>query len=167
MEVRNLGSNNISSRSVFPISDETRNISMTSTIKNACFLGSGTDNNFFTKVNQPTTPSREPIGQSSKVISSELVERERKCGELTYYPYYVIGRGSSGVSVHIGWYGAIAEKVAAKRFNRIFNTDESVIRREVEVMKRANGHPNILQFFGSEMDENFMYGLIVANEKIQ
>lgn len=162
MEVRNLGSTNISSMSFFPISDETQNVSMTSTINIGCFLGSGADNNLLTKVHQPTAPYYESIGQSSKSVPNELLGGERKCGKLVYDPNYVIGRGSSGVSVHIGYYGATREKVAAKRFNKTFITDVSVIRREVEVMKRANSHLNILQFFGSEMDENFVYALIIT-----
>jgi len=145
-------------------SDELQSISMASTIMNlnGSFLRSNTDNSLVTIAdNQPDVIPYEPVGQSSKFIPiSELAGGERKCGQLVYDPNCVIGRGSSGVSVHKGRYGASRIKVAAKRFNKTFITDVSVILREVEVMKRANDHPNILRFFGSEMDENFLYDLI-------
>lgn len=165
MEVGNLGSS--SPLSLFKSvskNDDTQSIPKALPIKifNGCFLGRSADNDLLTTANQPVaTLTYEPIVQSSKFIASELAGGERTCGKLIYDQSHVIGRGSSGVSVHIGCYGATREKVAAKRFNKTFITDVSVILREVEVMKRANNHPNILRFFGSEMDENFLYYLII------
>lgn len=105
------------------------------------------------------------LGNPVNFPPSELAGGERKCGKLVYDPNCVIGRGSSGVSVHKGCYGDSTKTVAAKRFNKTFITDVSVILREVEVMEKASYHPNILRFLGIEMDENFLYDLFMTNQK--
>lgn len=85
-------------------------------------------------------------------------------GKLRYFPTKILGRGSFG-TVFSGFYvysdGSIfrpakSTLVAVKRVERGL-IDESVIRREEELMKKATDHPNILKLVHTEMNAEFLY----------
>lgn len=83
-----------------------------------------------------------------------------RVGKVKYNPDKVIGRGNFGTvfrgilrgDIH----GADEKPIAVKRVERI-RVDESLIQREVELMQKANDHPNILHYFCTEMNNEFMY----------
>ncbi len=68
-------------------------------------------------------------------------------------PKNIIGQGSFGVIVFRG--SLQFEKVAVKRIPKSGELNES-IKEEEELMKAANGHPNILRYICTEIDETFM-----------
>lgn len=43
-----------------------------------------------------------------------------------------------------------------KRILMTHDADESIIEREVELMKKAEDHPNILKVIGTEMTDDFL-----------
>lgn len=68
----------------------------------------------------------------------------------------MIGQGSFGLGVYEGYYGGIKEKVAIKRFIRTFIIKESTIKQEMDLMEKANKHPNILRYIGFDTSDDFM-----------
>lgn len=81
-----------------------------------------------------------------------------RVGKLNYNQGKVVGRGSSGIYVFRGFLGLHENDrpVAVKRTQRGPNLDESLIQPEVELMKKANDHPNILRYIRQESDSNFL-----------
>lgn len=82
-----------------------------------------------------------------------------RVGKVNYYIDKVIGRGSFGTVFSGRLEGLFEEErksVAVKRVER-GRVDESLIKREVELMKKANDHPYILRYFCTETDKNFLY----------
>ena len=82
-------------------------------------------------------------------------------GKLNYDPKHILGRGSFG-TVFGGFHvyvessrDAKSIKVAVKRIERGRGND-SVIQREMDIMKKASNHPNILHYIHSEMNAEFM-----------
>lgn len=81
-------------------------------------------------------------------------------GKLSYNRNDIIGRGGYGNVVHRGFY--LSKPVAIKRMQRLYGKnkygqDESAIQlREVELMKQAKYHPNIVRVIDTETDENFL-----------
>ncbi len=95
-----------------------------------------------------------------------------RIGNLRYDPKKIIGRGRFG-TVFSGfhytesfideWIGRklgrkVEKPIAVKRIQRtdVLAGEESGIHREVEVMLRANDHPNILRLICTEIDANFL-----------
>lgn len=89
-------------------------------------------------------------------------------GKLSYDPNMTLGRGSFG-TVFSGYYAHLDESfnpprqvyspVAVKRVDKS-QVNESVIQkvqREVEIMKKASHHPNILNYIHTEMNNEFWY----------
>lgn len=67
-----------------------------------------------------------------------------------------IGKGGFG-EVFSGLFENIII-VAAKRIVREFTKDGLVPDiKEIEILRRANGHANILHFYGTEMNDDFLY----------
>ena len=81
-----------------------------------------------------------------------------RVGKLKYNKGKVVGRGSSGTYVFRGFLGPHENgiPVAVKRMQRSPNLDESLIQREVELLKKANDHPNIIRYIHQESDSNFL-----------
>jgi len=75
-----------------------------------------------------------------------------RVGHLSYDPKSIIGRGSYGTTVfkgiHLG-------PVAVKRILRN-EVNDSAIQIEVELMKKAIDHPNILRYYCTEMNDDFL-----------
>lgn len=71
-----------------------------------------------------------------------------RVGKLNYNQKKVIGRGSFGTIVYRGFLGLYEndKQVAVKRMQRGKHLDESLVQREVELMKKASGHHNILRY---------------------
>lgn len=79
--------------------------------------------------------------------------------DLSYNPEKIIGEGSYG-TVYEGLFlisGSRGKKqsVAVKRILKRRETDESIILREVDIMKKAI-HPNILHVIATEKNEDFV-----------
>ena len=90
-----------------------------------------------------------------------------KVGNLNYDPEKILGRGSistvfagfldsdnKDISSY-GIYKRVPIKVAAKRFQ---NTDieRASVRQEMELMQKANNHPNILSYIRYEENNDFL-----------
>ena len=92
----------------------------------------------------------------------------KRIGKLSFDVQKVIGKGSFG-DVFTGLYkrnalfGTIfphplfkhVKEVAVKRFQRSL-VNESLIQKEVEFVKKAGDHPNILPYICIEKDVDFM-----------
>lgn len=80
-------------------------------------------------------------------------------GNLSYDPKHILGRGNfgtvfGGFLVHVdGTNKSIP--VAVKRIER-GRADESIIQREMEILKKASNHPNILKYIHTEMNAEFL-----------
>ncbi len=90
-----------------------------------------------------------------------------KVGNLNYDPEKILGRGSistvfagfldsdnKDISSY-GIYKKVPVKVAAKRFQ---NTDieRTSVQKELELMQKANNHPNILSYICYEENNDFL-----------
>ncbi len=75
-------------------------------------------------------------------------------GKVSYDNEKLIGRGCFPNIVFEGLFEDL-KKVAVKRLIKT-QDDEFTIKREAELMLKANEHPNILRYFCYEMDENFL-----------
>lgn len=52
---------------------------------------------------------------------------------------------------------------AVKRFQRVQLKEEETVKKEAELLLAASDHPNILRYFCTEMDDNFMYNNITGS----
>ena len=85
------------------------------------------------------------------------MEIETEIGQLVVYEGKAIGQGGFGY-VFKGFHkGNKNEELAIKRQER-GNTRDDTIEREVENMKQAGGHPNILQFI--DVESNMYFALL-------
>ncbi len=81
-------------------------------------------------------------------------------GKLSYNRNGIIGKGSDGNVVHRGLY--LSKPVAIKRMVRVYGKnkygeDESDVQlREVELMKEADDHPNILGYIHEEINADYL-----------
>ncbi len=73
---------------------------------------------------------------------------------LKYDPNRRIGDGRFGIVFH----GLFEEKdvVAVKRFQLAQLEDQNTVKREANLLLKANDHPNILRYFCTEIDQDFM-----------
>jgi len=79
-------------------------------------------------------------------------------GLLRYDPKDIIGQGGFSL-VFKGFHSLkpVAVKRVQKIYNKESNDDESsAIKKEVEVMKAAGKHSNILHYIGTEINEDFL-----------
>ena len=63
-----------------------------------------------------------------------------------------LGNGSQGTRVYRGMFQR--RPIAIKR---VMKTVSKVVEQEISIMLKINRHPNILQYFAYEEDENFIY----------
>ena len=85
-------------------------------------------------------------------------------GKLSYDPNKVLGRGSfgtvfSGFHVYLDkslFRPAKSTQVAVKRVEKSI-VNEPLFRKEEELMKKANNHPNILKYIHTEINAEFLY----------
>ncbi len=78
-----------------------------------------------------------------------------KIVELSYNPKDIIGRGGFA-NVYRGLHHS-SRPVAIKRVQRNYGEDESAImQREVDLMKKAGGHSNIVECIHTEMNAEFL-----------
>ena len=83
-------------------------------------------------------------------------DNSRKIGKLSYQPTEVIGKGGFGI-VFRGFY-SLKRPVTIKRLDRIHVKDQFAIskKREIELMKAAGYHPNILGFIHHYMNADYL-----------
>ena len=83
----------------------------------------------------------------------------RSIGALSYDRQNVIGKGGFGV-VYLGLYQNGSDpktRVAVKRILRSYRADDDYfIRREIDILMRAGGHPNIRRYFCTEITDDFL-----------
>jgi len=72
---------------------------------------------------------------------------------LSYDEGVILGRGSFSF-VYLGFLKDNSKTVAVKRIQNSESETHS-IRREVELMQRADDHPNILRYICTEKDDYF------------
>jgi len=80
-----------------------------------------------------------------------------KVGKLSYDPAKILGRGRCG-TVFSGFHHVSDQKstpVAVKRVEKSL-VNESAIRKEEDLLKRASNHPNILKYIHTEMNAEFL-----------
>jgi len=83
-------------------------------------------------------------------------------GNLRYDPKKVIGRGNFGVVFRGNYHrvdnisGSGKLEVAVKRILSSNVDDEESFLREVDLMKAAKDHPNILRYICTESNDDFM-----------
>jgi len=80
-----------------------------------------------------------------------------RVGNLSFNPEKDIGEGFFG-TVYEGTFhtGEDDKPVAVKRILKRRGVDESALLREVELMKIAEGHPNILHVIDTEKNYDFL-----------
>ena len=76
-------------------------------------------------------------------------------GELNYNVNEMLGKGSCGTVVFRGTFGPDRMPVAVKRIQLAQLKNDSV-QKEVELMKKAMHHPNILHFIHTETIQYFL-----------
>jgi len=75
---------------------------------------------------------------------------------LSYDPMRIIGRGSYGTIVYSGIYSP-STAVAVKRIQIANAQDDTLkVKKEVKLMMKAKGHPHILRYVDTEMNEYFL-----------
>ena len=98
-------------------------------------------------------------------IEHELYKRKMvtRVGIFSFDPKQVLGEGSFG-RVYRGLYsGSFQEKtVAVKRILKRHDVHESVILQEVELMKRAEDHQNILHVITTSTNDDFLYMMTIC-----
>jgi len=76
---------------------------------------------------------------------------------LSYDQKEIIGRGGNGTTVFKGFYYKNKKQVAIKRIQRSYlENDESIVKKEVELLLKVDYHPNILHYIHLEMDINYL-----------
>lgn len=76
--------------------------------------------------------------------------------QLSYDPKKIIGMGGFGTVVFTGSFKN--EPVAVKQILKIgIEKVDSSIQKEVELLKEASGHANILGYIDSLINSNFLY----------
>ena len=75
-----------------------------------------------------------------------------KIGKICYDPKQVLGHGCAGTSVYKGTFEN--RKVAVKR---LLPECYTLADREVELLRDADQHPNVLRYFCTESDSQFRY----------
>lgn len=90
-------------------------------------------------------------GVESKEVGDKLIVYDRR----PFDSNYTIFRGSRGVHIFLGYFEK-TKKVAVKRFQRALLKSACLIRKETNLMLELAGHPNTLQYYCTEMDEDFM-----------
>lgn len=73
----------------------------------------------------------------------------------------ILGYGSSGTTVYSGFYlrsesSSFTKPVAIKRILKTTLQDQSVVKKEAKLMKKASNHPNILRIVRVEMNSDFL-----------
>ena len=97
--------------------------------------------------NLQTVP--ENVSYDERDENGVLVKR---VGRLRFYPEALLGHGSHGSVVFRGTYND--RPVAVKRVSKHFG---AVADREVAILSRVDGHPNVVRFFTREEDEEYLY----------
>jgi len=96
-----------------------------------------------------------------------------RVGNLRYDPNKGLGRGSFGTvfsGFHVHLLGASqfhtehSTPVAVKRIEKSL-VNESIFRKEEELMKKASNHPNILKLIHTEMNAEFLYAAVIILPK--
>lgn len=84
--------------------------------------------------------------------------------KLFYDTKKQIGRGTLGSSVFQGFFGDDKEIVAVKRILKSdVKDDEPDIKRETEIMLKAENHANILRYSCTESNKDFWYHALFYN----
>lgn len=76
-----------------------------------------------------------------------------KIGDVRFDQKTIIGRGSYGNTVFKGFY--IDKAVAVKRVLRS-EVNEQAVQQEVELMKKAKDHPNVLRYICTDTNDDFL-----------
>jgi len=78
----------------------------------------------------------------------------KSVGKLSYDSGREIGRGRIAFVFH-GLFEN-SKQVAIKRLQRVQLKEKETVKKEAELLLRASDHQNILRYFCTEMDDNFM-----------
>ncbi|KRX99077.1 Serine/threonine-protein kinase/endoribonuclease ire-1, partial [Trichinella pseudospiralis] len=89
------------------------------------------------------------IGKKSKFCKNKT---ENRVGRILLYKNEVLGRGSDGTVVYKGDFDG--HPIAVKQMIRHF---ASVAHHEVQVLRRSDRHPNVIRYYCTESDEQFLY----------
>ncbi|KRZ03121.1 Serine/threonine-protein kinase/endoribonuclease ire-1 [Trichinella zimbabwensis] len=89
------------------------------------------------------------IGKKSKFCKNKT---ENQVGRILLYKNEVLGRGSDGTVVYKGDFDG--HPIAVKQMIRHF---ASVAHHEVQVLRRSDRHPNVIRYYCTESDEQFLY----------
>ncbi len=92
-------------------------------------------------------------------VYKKKTRRMLSLGKLSYYRESIIGQGAFG-TVFKGFFEG-TKPVAVKRIQKsCTSNDELFVTREIDIMLTAD-HPNILRILCFEMNDDFMYGIII------
>lgn len=92
-------------------------------------------------------------GVESRKVGEKLIVYDKS----NWDPKYTIFRGSTGTHVFLGFFEEI-KKVAVKRVQREFLPSDLFedLKKEAKFLLELAGHPNILQYYCTEINEDFM-----------
>lgn len=86
----------------------------------------------------------------AKVVEKKMIE----IGRIAYNVNGILGQGGFAYVYSGTLRGENGERIGVA-VKRILNGNVNTDKREVEALKKLKGHPNIVDLFGAEKDENF------------
>jgi len=87
---------------------------------------------------------------------TDIQENYRLIGNKLHYKAdksFIIGHGAPGTTVYFGYFER-RTPVAVKRVVR--HTDNNILH-EAKLLLQMDGHPNILRYYCTEINDDFMY----------
>ncbi len=66
---------------------------------------------------------------------------------------WIIGRGALGTTVYFGFF----EKTTPVAVKRVVRHADNEILHEAKLLLQMDGHPNILRYYCTEINDDFMY----------
>ena len=115
------------------------------------------------EVREKTKMDSKKVDQSEKVLNNfedEFVSQSRNegplvvVGSVSFFKKKSLGRGSNSV-VFEGNFGQ--RRVAVKRILVDADEEKQSIQREIKIISKVDCHCNIVRFFHTESDDNFIY----------
>ena len=102
----------------------------------------------------------ERIKMNFNNFENELVSQSRnegtlvEVGSVSYCKEEILGKGSSS-AVFKGYFGQ--RSVAVKRISVDTKEEKQSTQREINIIIKVDRHPNIVRFFHSESDDDFIF----------
>lgn len=125
--------------------NSSKNSSLNGGVKNSSSKRSGTNDHN----NHNGPPHMMHLSHSTPDINSDGTV---KIGKISYDPSYKLGHGCSGTFVYKGTFEN--RPVAVKR---LLPECYTLADREVDLLRDADQHPNVLRYFCTEADSQFRY----------